>query len=47
MNELLDPLKNPTLVAAPFFIASMVIELIAYRVLETDDDEIVFQPEQH
>lgn len=39
MNELLDPLKNPTLVAAPFFIASMVIELIAYRVLETDDDD--------
>lgn len=37
MDELLDPLKNPTLVAAPFFVLSMLVELVAYRVLETDD----------
>jgi len=37
MNDLLDPLKNPTVAAAPFFILSMLIELAAFRFLETDD----------
>lgn len=36
MDDLLDPLKNPTLVAAPFFILSMLVELASYRFLETD-----------
>lgn len=39
MNDLLDPLKNPTLVAVPFFVLSLLIELAAFRFLETDDDE--------
>jgi sterol desaturase/sphingolipid hydroxylase (fatty acid hydroxylase superfamily) len=37
MQEFLDPLKNPTLVAAPFFILSVLIELAAFRWLETDE----------
>ncbi|MGA8987996.1 sterol desaturase family protein [Aeromicrobium sp.] len=37
MSELLDPLQNPTLVAAPFFILSLLIEIAAFRYLETDD----------
>ena len=38
MQEFLDPLKNPTLVAAPFFILSLLIELAAFKYLETDEE---------
>lgn len=38
MNELLDPLQNPTLVAAPFFVLTLLIELAAFKYLETDDE---------
>jgi sterol desaturase/sphingolipid hydroxylase (fatty acid hydroxylase superfamily) len=35
--ETLDPLKNPTLVAAPFFVLTLLIEVAAFRYLETDE----------
>ncbi len=38
MESMLDPLQNPTLVAVPFFILSLLIELAAFKWLETDDD---------
>lgn len=38
MSELLDPLKNPTLVAIPFFLASLLMEIAAFKWLETDDE---------
>ena len=38
MQELLDPLKNPTLVAAPFFILTLLLELAAFKWLESDED---------
>ena len=31
MNELLDPLKNPILVASPFFVMTLLIELAAFK----------------
>ncbi|MCW2839091.1 MAG: sterol desaturase [Aeromicrobium sp.] len=34
--ETLDPLKNPTLAAAPFFVLTLLIEIAAFRYLETD-----------
>ncbi|MET0449970.1 MAG: C-5 sterol desaturase, partial [Aeromicrobium sp.] len=34
--ETLDPLKNPTLAAAPFFVLTLLIEIAAFRFLETD-----------
>lgn len=36
MQEFFDPLRNPTLVAAPFFILALLIELAAFAYLETD-----------
>lgn len=38
MEELLDPLKNPTLVAAPFFILTLLLELAAFKWLESDEE---------
>ncbi len=38
MSEFLDPLKNPTLVAAPFFLLTLLIELAAFKFLETDEE---------
>lgn len=38
MNELLDPLKNPTIVAAPFFVLTLLMELAAFKFLETDEE---------
>ncbi len=38
MSEFLDPLKNPTLVAAPFFVLTLLIELAAFKYLETDGE---------
>jgi sterol desaturase/sphingolipid hydroxylase (fatty acid hydroxylase superfamily) len=38
MNDFLDPLQNPTLVAAPFFLVSLLIELAAFTYLETDEE---------
>lgn len=38
MESMLDPLQNPTLVAAPFFILMLLIELAAFRWLEADED---------
>ncbi|MGZ5407718.1 MAG: sterol desaturase family protein, partial [Aeromicrobium sp.] len=38
MESLLDPLQNPTLVAAPFFILSLLIELAAFKWLESDEE---------
>jgi len=38
MESLLDPLQYPTLVAAPFFILSLLVELAAFKWLESDDD---------
>ena len=35
--EMLDPLQNPTLVAAPFFLLSLLVELAAFKWLETDE----------
>ena len=36
--ETLDPLKNPTLAAAPFFVLTLLLELAAFKYLETDSD---------
>lgn len=38
MSDFFDPLKNPTLVAAPFFILSLLIEIAAFKYLETDEE---------
>ncbi|MEO6606078.1 MAG: C-5 sterol desaturase, partial [Aeromicrobium sp.] len=38
MNELLDPLKNPTVAALPFFELTLLIELAAFKFLETDEE---------
>ncbi|MEO6471524.1 MAG: C-5 sterol desaturase, partial [Aeromicrobium sp.] len=38
MSDFLDPLKNPTLVAAPFFVLTLLIELAAFKFLETDEE---------
>ena len=36
--EIFDPLKNPVLVAAPFFLLSVLLELAAFTLLESDED---------
>jgi sterol desaturase/sphingolipid hydroxylase (fatty acid hydroxylase superfamily) len=38
MHEFLDPLKNPTVAAVPFFILTLLIEIAAFRFLETDEE---------
>lgn len=38
MSEFFDPLQNPTLVAIPFFLATLLMEIAAFRWLETDAD---------
>jgi sterol desaturase/sphingolipid hydroxylase (fatty acid hydroxylase superfamily) len=38
VSEFLDPLKNPTLVAVPFFALSLLIELAAFKWLDSDQD---------
>ncbi|MDO9378250.1 MAG: sterol desaturase family protein [Nocardioidaceae bacterium] len=39
MGSFWDPLQNPTLYAAPFFLLFIGVELAAYRFLETDEGE--------
>ena len=38
MQDFLDPLKNPILVASPFFVMTLLIELAAFKFLETDEE---------
>lgn len=38
MESLLDPLKNPALAATPFFLLTLLLEIAAFKWLESDED---------